>query len=209
MLGNERITLGQHWSYNLRDDPKRLAFVLSRYKFAARMAGRGGTVLELGCSEGLGGVLLAEFASGYIGVDYDAEAVQAARRNWGGEKMRFVEENFLGKVYGEFHAVVSLDVVEHIEQRLEKEVFDTVRRNTRDGGICIVGTPNVSASVYASASSRANHVNLFDADRLKAALSGCFGRVFVLGMNDEIVHSGFAPMAHYLLAVGCVRRAGA
>ena len=29
-----------HWSYNFREDPKRLAFVLSRYQFAAKMGAR-------------------------------------------------------------------------------------------------------------------------------------------------------------------------
>jgi hypothetical protein len=26
-------------------------------------------------------------------------------------------------------------------------------------------------------------------------------------MNDEVVHTGYAPMAHYLIAIGCTRRA--
>jgi len=30
--------------------------------------------------------------------------------------------------------------------------------------------------------------------------------VFVFSMNDEVVHTGFYPMAHYLLAVACHRR---
>ena len=63
IIGKERLTLGHHWSFNLRNDPRRFAFVLSRYKFAAKMAvpepPREGNatrpkthVLELGCSEG-------------------------------------------------------------------------------------------------------------------------------------------------------------
>jgi hypothetical protein len=30
-----------------------------------------------------------------------------------------------------------------------------------------------------------------------------FHNVFVFSMNDEVVHTGYSPMAHYLLALGC------
>jgi hypothetical protein len=34
-----------------------------------------------------------------------------------------------------------------------------------------------------------------------------FRTVFIFSMNDEVVHTGFSPMAHYLLAVAVgVRR---
>ena len=37
-------------------------------------------------------------------------------------------------------------------------------------------------------------------------LEAHFHSVFVFSMNDEVVHTGFYPMAHYLLAVACHRR---
>jgi hypothetical protein len=33
-----------------------------------------------------------------------------------------------------------------------------------------------------------------------------FENVFVFSMNDEVVHTGFTPMAHYLLAIGAGRK---
>ena len=33
-----------------------------------------------------------------------------------------------------------------------------------------------------------------------------FHHVFLFGANDEVVHTGFLPMAHYLIAVGCRKR---
>jgi methylase of polypeptide subunit release factors len=56
--------------------------VLSRYKFAAKMACRGRSVLELGCGEGIGAPILAELATCYVGVDMDAPAIETARANW-------------------------------------------------------------------------------------------------------------------------------
>jgi 2-polyprenyl-3-methyl-5-hydroxy-6-metoxy-1,4-benzoquinol methylase len=203
VLGDRRITLGNHWSYNLYNDPKRLAFVLSRYKFAAKMASKGKSILELGCSEGIGAPILSEFARDYTGVDMDGEAIETARGNWDPEKTRFIEDDFLGKRYGRFDAAVSLDVVEHIVRKKERSFFMSLYDNLKDDGIAIVGTPNRASAAYASKASRLGHVNLFDGDRLIKTMQKYFRTVFIFGMNDEMVHTGFLPMAHYLLCVGC------
>ncbi len=204
--GAASVRLGQHWSYNLLDDPKRLAFVLARYAFAARLIGAGRRVLELGCSEGVGGMVLAGPAARYAGVDSDTEAIRAARANWARRGWRFIPDDFLGRRYGAFDAVVSLDVLEHIEPRCEALFFRTVRRNLTPHGMCVIGTPNATAARYASAVSRANHVNLHDARRLAAEMGRHFRKVLLFGMNDEVVHTGFSPMAHYLMAVGLLKR---
>jgi 2-polyprenyl-3-methyl-5-hydroxy-6-metoxy-1,4-benzoquinol methylase len=208
MLGQGRKVLGRHWSYNLLSDPKRLAFVLSRYKFAAKMIGRQKRVLELGCSEGIGTPILAEFGSHYTGVDMDASAIATANENWHNDKWRFIEADFLGHDYGMFDAIVSLDVIEHIHREYEPLFFGTVARNLGDDGVCLVGTPNVTSAAYASVGSQRGHVNLYDAPRLAAAMETVFHNVFVFGLNDEIVHTGYAPMTHYLMVMGCNKRTG-
>jgi len=195
--------LGRHWSYNLHDDPKRLAFVLARYRFAARMACSGKKVLELGCSEGIGAPILSEFATKYTGVDMDGSAVFSAKTNFSGTKCRFFEGDFLGKKYGIFDSIISMDVIEHIHAKFEAQFFSTVQKNLGIDGICVVGTPNIAAEQYASPTSRLGHVNLYSADRLAKSMRTIFHNVFIFSMNDEIVHTGFAPMAHYLIVVGC------
>ncbi len=202
-FGGPDWKLGRHWSYNLAVDPKRLGFVLSRYKFAAKMADCGGDMLELGCSEGIGTAILAESARCYTGVDLDAEAIFAARQNWNSPSVRFVEEDFLGKVYGRFDSVVSLDVVEHIATEEEDRFFSTIVRNLAEDGIVVIGTPNQTAGIYASKASQEGHINLYTANRLRATIGRFFHTVFLFGMNDEIVHVGFEAMSHYLLAVAC------
>lgn len=203
MLGDSHKHLGQHWSYNLHNDPKRLAFVLARYKFAAKMACRNRSVLELGCSEGIGTPILAEYATSYTGIDMDAPAIAAAQQNFAGDLRCFVKDDFLGKSYGSFETIISLDVIEHIHAEFEGQFFDTVRANLGDDGICIVGTPNVTSDQYASQASKLGHVNLYSHDRLAESMGKLFHNVFIFGMNDEVVHTGFAPMSHYLIAVGC------
>jgi 2-polyprenyl-3-methyl-5-hydroxy-6-metoxy-1,4-benzoquinol methylase len=206
MLGQGQKVMGQHWSFNIYNDPKRLAFVLSRYKFAARLATEGKRVLELGCSEGLGGRILAEFAQSYTGIDLDLEAVAIARTNLPGEKYTFLDGNFLGQRLGTFDTVVSIDVIEHIDPTLEWQFFRTCYENLDLDGVCIIGTPNLTASAYASPASQEGHVNLFDGKRLKATLEEYFHNVFLFGLNDEVVHTGFTPMAHFLMAVGVYKR---
>ncbi len=206
LIGSGRMALGKHWSFNLRADPKRLAFVLSRYKFAAKMACAGGRVLELGCSDGIGVPILAEGADEYLGVDLDESAIASAQVNWGDEKHCFLYDDFLGKSYGEFDGVISLDVCEHIEPRAEAGYFDTIARNTTGVGFAVVGTPNITADVYASEMSKAGHVNLFTGERLVAGLERVFHNVFLFGINDEVVHTGFSPMCHYLICLACNKR---
>ena len=206
LMEKKQIKLGPHWSFNLHNDPKRLAFVLSRYKFAAKMGAKNKKVLELGCSEGIGTPILSEFALSYLGVDMDSAAIRAAQRNWSDDNTTFINDDFLGKVYGAFDTVVSLDVVEHIMPSSENLFFETLYKNMSKDGVGIVGTPNVTSSSYASAPSQAGHVNLFDAERLKMMMDKIFHNVFIFGINDEIVHTGFAPMAHYLIAIGCYKK---
>lgn len=206
MLGHERLTLGRHWSFNLRNDPKRFAFVLSRYKLAAKLACKGRRVLELGCSEGLGAAILGEHATSYTGVDLDGEAIEVAKKNF--PQHTFVHGDALsGEVLGEFDTVVSMDVIEHIEPAKEPLFFDAVLRNLHGDGLAVIGTPNITSAPYASAMSNAGHVNLFSADRLHAAMQQRFTWVFPFGMNDEVVHTGYAPMCHFLISLGCRKKA--
>lgn len=205
-LGNKQVELGQHWSYNLLNDPKRLAFVLSRYKFAAKMCSRNKRVLELGSSEGIGTPILSEFAQQYTGVDMDKDAIESAKRNWTNDKVKFIEDDFLGKSYGIFDTIVSLDVVEHIREGSEYLFWDTIYNNLGKDGIGMVGTPNITSTPYASQTSQLGHVNMFSAERLRECMERLFHNVFVFGINDEIVHTCFMPMSHYLIALGCNRK---
>lgn len=203
------VRLGQHWSFNILNDPKRLAFVLARYRFVAGLVGPGKRILELGCSEGLGGRVLARDAAAYHGIDLDVEAVESARKNDWPSHVRFDVGDFMGRDLGAFDVVFSIDVVEHIEHEIEHVFFDTCVRNLADDGLCVVGTPNLTAAPYASASAAIGHVNLFDGKRLTETMERYFHNVFLFGLNDEITHVGYANMCHFLLAVGCNKKAAA
>ena len=117
-----------------------------------------------------------------------------------------MEGNIIGQKIGTFDAVISLDVIEHINQKDQGAFLDGIKDNLSAEGIAVIGTPNDSASRYASEASQIGHINMFDAQRLETLLRDHFVHVFMFGMNDEMVHTGFSPMCHYLMAVACMPR---
>jgi len=202
-IGNESVTLGPYFSFIVRKSPRRLLHLLSYYKFAARMIGPGKRVLDVGCSEGFGTILLAEQAASALGVDLDAEAIATANASVASETLRFSVMDVLATDPGRFDAVVTLDVIEHIFQEHEDAFVARLASMLDPRGIAVIGTPNVTSDQYANEHSRRGHVNLFSAERLRALALVHFQNVFLFSANDEVVHTGFAPLAHYLLAL-CV-----
>jgi len=206
-LQKEKIfSVGPHFSYQFHHSPRRVLFSLSRYKFALKMIGSDKNILELGCSDGLGSYYLAEFAKKVYGVDFDEEAVDWARKNFLGGKISFCCDNFLGKTYGQFDAVVSYDVIEHIYSHNEEVYFTTVVKNLNSTGIFLIGTPNIESARFSKKEVDNAHVNMFTGERLTEALSKHFNNVFLFSQNDEMIHTGYSPIAHYLLCLCCYKK---
>jgi len=208
VVGDQTLTLGPYFSKQVKDQTRHLLFVLARYKFAARLLpeGRPLKVLELGCNEGMGGLMLIERGHQLTALDFDTAAIESAKRTFGDTGIDWRCEDFLGKTYGAHDAVVSIDVIEHIDPALEDRYMETVAGNLHEHGFAVIGTPNDSASKFASNASQIGHVNLFTHDRLSALMNRYFHQSFLFGVNDEVVHTGFYPMSHYLMALGCSPR---
>ena len=98
--------------------------------------------------------------------------------------------------------VYMLDVIEHVDPALEASLVDNLAASVRRGGVCIIGTPNVEVAKHASPQSQVGHINLKSHASLLALVRSRFETSFLFSMNDEVVHTGFYPMAHYLVAVG-------
>jgi hypothetical protein len=106
-----------------------------------------------------------------------------------------------GPVAGEFDGAYAIDVLEHIPADQEDVFLGNIVASLKAHGPLIVGIPSIHSQVYASPASRAGHVNCKDAAGLKGTLSRFFHNVFIFSMNDEVVHTGFPAMAHYLFAL--------
>jgi 2-polyprenyl-3-methyl-5-hydroxy-6-metoxy-1,4-benzoquinol methylase len=111
-----------------------------------------------------------------------------------------------GPVPGEFDAAYALDVLEHIVPHDEHQFIANMLRPLTPEGVAIFGMPSLESQPHASPQSKAGHVNCKSGEELKATLEQHFHSVFIFSMNDEVVHTGFYPMAHYLLALCCHRR---
>jgi hypothetical protein len=87
-IGEHRVALAGRMGELLAGDPEALLAELTRYKFAAKMLGRPRRVLELGCGDGLGTLVLAKECGAAHGVDRD---VARAAGNWVDDRVSFAD----------------------------------------------------------------------------------------------------------------------
>ena len=73
-------------------------------------------------------------------------------------------------------------------------------------GVFICGIPSIESQKYASKHSKEGHVNCKSGEDLRKTLNRHFNNSFMFSMNDEVVHTGFFPMAHYLWGIGCAKK---
>ena len=202
-LGAEPVTLGIHTSYTWRNDPKHILFSLSRYKFCAKLLQGKDSVLEVGCGDGFGVPILLQSVNKMTCVDIEPAAIESCKNaNICGDRVSFSDVDLVCESpEGTYDAVVSMDTIEHIDLASENKFLSNMFSPIADNGIAIIGTPNKCAAQYASPISNAGHINLKDASSLRSSILKFFDNVFIFSMNDEIVHTGFYPMAHYLIAL--------
>jgi 2-polyprenyl-3-methyl-5-hydroxy-6-metoxy-1,4-benzoquinol methylase len=191
---------GQVW----REDPRRLVFLLARYKFVSKMLAGKKTAIEFGCGDAFGMRIVRQTVGLVHGVDFDPVFIDWARSAAEREKLdsSYSQIDFIKEApSGRYEAAYSLDVIEHIPESEESSFVDHLADVLEPNGVCIVGTPNVTATPYASPVSLEGHINLKSAESLKVTMSRRFDNIFIFSMNDEVIHTGFYPMAHYLFAL--------
>jgi 2-polyprenyl-3-methyl-5-hydroxy-6-metoxy-1,4-benzoquinol methylase len=204
--GSTRLGLMVNESWN--QDPKRTLFTLARYKFVARMLAGRKHVLEVGCADAFGTRIVQQAVGKVTATDFDplfvADVKERMNPHWPFDV--FVHDILAGPVTGKFDAAYALDVLEHISEADEDRFIENVMASLTETGVAIFGMPSLESQSHASPQSKAGHVNCKTGDALKRTLERYFHTVFVFSMNDEVVHTGFYPMAHYLIGVACHRR---
>jgi Methyltransferase domain len=190
------------------DDPRRLAFLLARYKFVSKMLSGKKFVGELGCGDGFGTRIVMQTVDKVVAYDFDPIFVEDIRQRRSARwPLEALYHDILEAKLPNLHdAIYSLDVIEHIPLNAEHLYLKHLRDSLTEDGLLIVGSPSLESQAYASPPSKAGHVNCKSGEELKALLQNYFHNVFLFSMNDEVVHTGFAPMAHYLFAVCCQKR---
>lgn len=185
------------------EDPRRVGIVLARYKFVAKMFSGLPRVLEVGCADAFGTRVVQQEVREVVAVDFDPLFVDDvnSRMDDRWPMVCKVHDMLSGPLPEKFDGAYSIDVLEHILPEDERKFVGNIVQSLSDTGVCIIGSPSLESQAYASRASKEGHVNCKSAPELKALMQRYFHNVFLFSMNDEVVHTGFHKLAHYLFAV--------
>lgn len=145
-----------------------------------------GRLLEVGCGNGDGLVLLSEWGWEAEGIDFDPKAVSNAR----GKGLHAYEGDLFSRKYasGSFDAVFSNHVIEHVPD--PKSTLGEIFRILAPGGRCILVTPNANSLMHMLFRSDwrglepPRHLHVFTRGALeKLAESAGFQRVKVISLT--------------------------
>lgn len=210
-LPENEVRLGTPTGQAYVGDPKHLVFTGARYKFVAKMLAGRKSALEIGCCDAFGSPIVAQSVGKLICTDIDEEVLADNRQRLKFLKnVEFKYHDFRAAAFPRrVDAVFHVDVLEHIFAREEGRFMRHIVQSLNPHGIMVVGTPSITGDAYASKYSRIGHINLKDHRTLRQTCEEHFHNVFIFSMNDEVVHTGFYPMAHYLWALCTESRAAA
>jgi len=203
--GQEKLGLmtNQAWY----DDPKRLTFTLARYKFVAKMLTGCQNVLEVGCGDGFASRIVQQEVENLTLTDFDPIFIEDIRsrvvKGWEFKETFCHDLLQDGPIPGKYDGIYSLDVLEHIESKDEMTFLSNIIKALSPQGTLVIGMPSLESQPFASKLSKEGHVNCKTMPDLKKTMQHFFHNVFMFSMNDEVVHTGYHKMAHYLIALCC------
>ncbi len=189
--------MGLMTSYRWKHDPKTVLFQLARYKFVAKMFSGYVRVLEVGCADGFGSQIVAAAVTDLVAIDQDQQMIENAWAQRQGISFLCGQMDVLDGHH--FDGAYALDVLEHVEPKHENGFMSKFSALAPVG---IIGMPSLESQAYASTFSADNHVNCKTEEQLRQTMAKYYKHVFIFGMNDEVVHTGFGPMCHYRFALG-------
>ncbi len=198
-------TLGLMSNQVWHDDPRRLTFMLSRYKFVAKMLAGKNKAAEIGCGDAFGSRIVLQEVNQLHVYDIDPIFIQDIKNRTDAKWLMDanIHDILTGPLSQKYDAIYSLDVIEHIANTKEHLYMNHIVQSLLPHGVVIIGAPTLESQNYASPQSKAGHINCKSGNDYKSFFQQYFHHVFIFSMNDEVVHTGFYPMAHYLFALCC------
>ncbi len=165
--------------WQMNNDARHLGFTLARYKFVAKCFQTYEHVLEIGAGNGFGAQVVKQAVGWLDSVDIpEFDITKDARAGHDG--------------------VFMLDVFEHIHKESEGAMLSNL---AKCAPVCVIGTPSLESQPYASPESKRLHVNCVTHEYLRGVCLEHWRHVFMFGMNDETLHTGFGPLCHYNIAL--------
>ena len=201
-IGNE--VLGSMATDRWRSDSKLLGVTLSRYKFVSKMFTNFESVLEIGAADGWYSRLVFNEVKKLTLSDFDEIWLDDFKSQdiYRGSETEYLIHDFVSSPLKlRFDGIYGLDVLEHIKPTDQANFLANVCASISPQGVAIFGMPSAESQIYASEGSKAGHVNCQSGEELRDNLKKHFENVFIFSMSDEVVHTGFLPMAHYLIAL--------
>ena len=198
------LKLGINSSEIFLSDPKMLGFVAAKHKFVGKMIEGFENVLEVGCMDGFGSIIVSDFVKSLTSIDFYKEHIEQAKKNVEPHKdnISFIGGDFLEyKFNKKFDSCFALDVLEHIDPKQEQIFLSKVLECLHPKGVFIVGMPSLESQAYASKENIKTHINCQTANQLTITLKSYFDNVFSFGMNDEVLHTGYSKMCHYIIKI--------
>ncbi len=198
--GDSRLGLSSNHTWI--HDSSRFAIMLSRYKFVSRMFKDYENVLEIGCGDGFASKIVADQVKNLCLTDIDPLFIESSKQINKSKNITFQQLDYT-RDYSKFKydGIYALDVLEHISLEKEDSFLSNILKSLNTNGSLILGIPSLESQKYASNTSLKGHVNCKSKDDFQKVLKLYFHNVFMFSMNDEVVHTGYAAMSHYLIAL--------
>ncbi len=175
-LSAERPGRGIEFAY---DEARHLAAYLH-----ARTLAHDKAVLDAGCGEGFGTVLLADTARSVLGIDYADEAITSARATYVRPNLRFerFDVHDVSRVGMAFDLITNFQVIEHLPD--PERLLTAIRSALAPGGMLMLTTPNRLTSV----SENPVHLREYTAAEMRGLLAPLFSYVRLCSMmgNDKV-----------------------
>ncbi|QDH20792.1 class I SAM-dependent methyltransferase [Saccharibacillus brassicae] len=154
-------------------------------------------VLDAGCGTGYGSLLMSQYADSVVGIDISEESVEWCKQKYVAQKnLSFVLGSLEELPFAdeEFDCIICLEVIEHVDQAIQKRFLEEAKRVLSKNGILIISTPNKLLYTDRSGYHNPYHIHEFYVEEYKEFLQREFMYLKMYNQSLYAVSSIFEEM---------------